>query len=335
MAMDKSAADAFVYAKASGMLARSFVGERAQTLFSVRTLQELWSLLFAKEVPVVPETMLAKALEQEAQNHFIAEYKKLVQNYARPEPLLISLLTFFDYDNLKELGAALCMHESAMPVVQDISPYNLIDYGKWPDIAAMTAKGPLAWYDTVPALSEQQQNDYRLDCQYIAEVWANAKAVDASCRNAVLGLLGEKFRMENVLWALRLRVYYGMGRKDVLEHLAYASGERHLHDTLVKDAVATLDWELDTYERWRSWKYHALLNPSEEGVPWMIDPRWISHSFKRLYVQKAYRLFHQFPFTACPLVCWFIVKRDELDNIRTASEMLRLHVQHTEEVFNG
>ena len=41
MAMDKSAADSYVYAKASGMLARSYVGERARQLFSFHTLSVL------------------------------------------------------------------------------------------------------------------------------------------------------------------------------------------------------------------------------------------------------------------------------------------------------
>ena len=39
--MDRSSADAFVYAKASGSLAKSFVGERANKLFAVTSLQEL------------------------------------------------------------------------------------------------------------------------------------------------------------------------------------------------------------------------------------------------------------------------------------------------------
>ena len=53
MAMDKSSADAYVYVKASGILARSFVGAKARELFSVRSLKELWSLIFKKEVPAI------------------------------------------------------------------------------------------------------------------------------------------------------------------------------------------------------------------------------------------------------------------------------------------
>ena len=60
--MDRTGAACYVYAKASGMLAKSFVGSKAVKLFNVKSLQELWSLLFTDEVPAVPQTILALAL---------------------------------------------------------------------------------------------------------------------------------------------------------------------------------------------------------------------------------------------------------------------------------
>lgn len=326
MAMDKSAADAFVYAKASGMLARSFVGERAAKLFSVHSLAELWTLVFNTEVPAVPEVLLAKAIETEAQNQFLTQYASLIQKYAHPAEILIALLHFYDYDNLKEIGAALCFNEKEMPHIANTKPYNLIKYEKWPHIAAMTKDGALSWYNTVPAITEQQNNDYKLDCQYIDEVWKAAHKCSSNCRSAVLDLLGEHIRIENVLWALRLKLYYNMPASEIVEHLAYSSAERSLRDTLVSEAVHILDWELDDYEQWKKWKFSGLLNPHEEGVVWNVDPRWISNAYRTIYVRRAYKLFHQFPFTECPLVCWYIVKQHELDTIRTASECLRLQV---------
>ena len=80
--MDKSGAAAYVYAKASGILARSFVGNRTQKLFEVKSLSELWSLVFKTEVPLVPEVMLAKQIEVEAQKRFIKEYVDLVGCYS-------------------------------------------------------------------------------------------------------------------------------------------------------------------------------------------------------------------------------------------------------------
>lgn len=53
--MDRSGASAFVYAKASGMLAKSYIGKRTVKLFEARTLADLWTLLFEEEVPLIPE----------------------------------------------------------------------------------------------------------------------------------------------------------------------------------------------------------------------------------------------------------------------------------------
>ncbi|MGN0730268.1 V0D/AC39 family V-type ATPase subunit [Treponema sp.] len=343
MAMDKSAADSYVYAKASGMLARSYVGERARQLFSFRTLQELWAFLFKKEIPVVPETLLARNLEQEAFRKFIYDYKKLVENYSKPEDIVLTLLRNFDYENLKDISASLALGEKKMPSVQRIEPFNIINYDGWPDISSITSGGDLSWYNEIPSISEMHLADYKLDCHYIMSLWNAAKRVHSSCRNDVLDLLGEKIRIDNVVWAIRLRFYYKMERDEILPLLAYTTEQKDAEDPLACDAIKTLDWELDNYDSWKDWKYSRLLNPHEEGTVWTVDSRWISNSYKGLYVKKAYKLFHKYPFTACPLVCWFIIKRNELDNIRTASESLRLSIDSLQamqmagalEVING
>ena len=89
--MDRSAASAYVYAKASGMLAKSFVGSRAEKLFSVKSLRELYGLLFDDEVPAIPEPMLAKVIETKAQKYFVAQYTGLLENYSEPDEVLIRL----------------------------------------------------------------------------------------------------------------------------------------------------------------------------------------------------------------------------------------------------
>lgn len=49
--MEKSGAEAYVYAKACGMYARSYVGPRTSRLFAVKRLQDLWSLLYRGSSP--------------------------------------------------------------------------------------------------------------------------------------------------------------------------------------------------------------------------------------------------------------------------------------------
>lgn len=326
MSMDKSAADAYVYAKSSGMLVRSFTKKRSRMLFSARSLHELWTMLFKKEVPPVPETLLAKEIELEAFAQFVKDYDSLLRCYSKPAPLLISLLRSYEYSNLKEAGSALASGSSEMPAIVDISPYGLINWKKWPDLKLMTAGTDFSWFNKIPEFSERMDTDYRLDCQYVEQLWKAARKTDAACRSVILELLGEKIRIDNAVWALRLKLYYEMPRDQILKYLAYSSPEHDEKDTLVQEAVKILDFETDNHEKWASWKYSFLLNPHEEGNLWNVDPGWIYNAYKKRYVEKAWRLFHLHPFTDCPLVCWFIIKRNELDLIRTAAESIRLNV---------
>ena len=327
MAMDKGAASSYVYAKASGMLARSFVGSRSVRLFEVKTLAELWSLIFTDPLPVVPEMVLAKELEKTARDRFISQYMKLVACYSKPADILLAQLHHYDYENVKAVGAALCLGDGKKkPDMVDISPFNLLKYNAWPDVAAMTSGASLSWYDRVPALNEQREMDFRLDWQYVGETWRAAQRCDAECREDVKSLLYERFVIEGVLWALRLRKYYDMPQEIVESLLRSPVGENDGTEQFSQEAAKTLPWALDDWESWRKWKYAQFLNPHEEGVVWHVDPRWIYNAFRRDYVRKTYSLFHKYPFTECPLFCWYIIKRNELDNIRAASESLRLGI---------
>src|SRR5574344_600226 len=327
MSMDKSAADAYVYAKASGILARSFIGERAVKLFNVTSLKELWSLLFKDDVPAVPEKLLAKALESQAQKEFIDGFLKLINNYSKPEPILLSMLHCYDYNNIKQIGAALCFEEKQEPAVVDVTPYNLVKYEKWPDLKAMTEESVLSWYNKAPSLEEQQEVDHKLDSQYMNEVWASIKKVEPSCRPQIEDLVCYNFRMQNILWALRLKTYYEMSNEDILNHLIFVGKAHDETDPIAGDAVKILDYQTDSYDDWKGWKYKELLNPHEEGVVWNIDTKWIFNSFQKTYVRQAEKMFHLYPFTVCPLVCLFIIKRNEVDTIRTASESIRMNVK--------
>ena len=62
--MDKSTAVSFSYAKAAGLLSKSFIKDRTQRLFQVESLADLWTLLFKEPAPLVPETLLARELEE-------------------------------------------------------------------------------------------------------------------------------------------------------------------------------------------------------------------------------------------------------------------------------
>ena len=76
--MDKDGAGSYIFAKASGILGHSFVGERSKILFNQKNLQDLWSLIFRSHPPMIPEVLLARQIEVDAKKRFIEQYTTLI-----------------------------------------------------------------------------------------------------------------------------------------------------------------------------------------------------------------------------------------------------------------
>lgn len=328
--MERSAASAYVYAKASGMLSRSFVGSRASKLFSVQSLQELWSLLFASELPPLPETMLAKRIEKDAEKAFIADYSMLLSAFDSPEAVLVSLLRFYDYDNLKEIGAALCYNEATPPEITDIGSYSMLHYKAWPSLERITENSPVAWYNRVPKPEEQQMQDSRLDAQYVHELWAAVQRLPHAERETVADFIKTEIAYNNIIWALRLKRFYNLPPEEIQERLVFAQVADKGCDVFAHDALKVLEKDLEAYDDWKDWKYADCLNPHEEGVVWELDPSFVELALRRKLQQKALYAFHKEPFSAMVLVAWYKIKQHELACIRTVAEGLRLNVEQNQ-----
>lgn len=324
--MDKASASSYVYAKASGMLARSFAGPRAAALFEVKKLSELWTLVFGDDVPVVPEEMLAEKIERKAELTFVSDFTNLLECYSKPEPVSLALLQSYDYSNLKDISHALQNGEKELPSIVDIGSFSMLNYSEWPSLAKITEKTPLSWYNEVPTREQQKDFDLRLDTQYMLSLWNAVGKVPAAERKSVAELIREKLVLQNCIWALRLKVYYNMSNEDIIKNLVFLDEKNGSQDLLAGEAVSILDFAIDTYDDWSSWKYSYLLNPHTEGEVWQIDPRWLEQSVVLDINKKAMKHFHRNPFTADVLVSWFMIKQYELNCIRTAAEGLRLSV---------
>lgn len=327
--MDKASASSYVYAKAGGMLARSFVGPRAAALFEVKKLAELWALVFGDDVPVVPEEMLAEKIERKAELTFVSDFTNLLECYSKPEPVSLALLQYYDYCNLKDISHAIQNGEKELPPVVDLGNFSMLDYSAWPSLADITKNSPLSWYDTVPSRSEQKAFDLKLDTQYMLSLWDALGKVPSSERKSVSELISQKLILQNCIWALRLKVYYKMSNEDILDNLVFLGKNKDSTDPLAGEAVSILSFAVDTYSDWSKWKYAYLLNPHTEGDIWSVDPRWLQQSVILDINKKALKHFHRNPFTADVLVSWFMIKQYELDCIRTAAEGLRLSVDET------
>lgn len=325
--LDRSSAADYVYAKTSGRLAKSFVGQRANQLFAVKSLAELWQLVFNTEVPMVPEAMLAQKLENDARKRFIQEFCDLLSLFSTPDPVALQLLRRFDYSNLKKINFALRTGQASMPQIVDIGKFSSIKYEAWPNVAEMTSGTKLSWFNKPVEMADVKTFEHNLDVQYVKDLWHVVQNYHGEDKTAIEKLISEELIIDNIVWAIRLRVYFQMKPEEVISYLAWVTEIGEKSDPIAGPALEILDKSLDTYEDWRNWRYAKFLNPHEEGVIWNVDPGWIQTSARAAIQRRALQMFHRFPCSPAVLAPWFKIKQQELDYIRRAAEGLRLNVQ--------
>ena len=328
--MDKTGAGAYIFAKANGILGKSFTGKRAQKLFAAKSLGELWTLLFRSQPPMVPEVMLSQQIEEKAFSDFTNQFVNFISLYDKPEEVLKDQLLMYDGENLKELGAALCKGEPKCPAVINLKNYSSLNYAAWPDIKKITKGSPFSWYNKVPGIHEQQELDFKIDIQICRHLWDSAARQKGEAGEALLKLYRQEFIIKNIVWVLRLRLYYKMKSEDIVKNLIYVTDKPGHSDPIAAPALKILEWPLDEYEVWSNWRYASLVNPYEPGTVWQIDPIWIEKKNRVEINRKAAMLFHQFPGEPASLIGWYKMKEFELSCIRTAVESIRLNVNPEE-----
>lgn len=323
--MDKSAANSYIYAKASALLGKSFTGERTSLLFEPKTVGELWALIFNTQAPLLPEVLLARQLEKEAFNALISQYVYFLNQFDRPQKILTLPLKLFDADNLKMVGAALCAGEKDCPQISDIGSFSDFDFSAWPDLQKITRNSALSWYSEIPDVHDQQKNEYKIDLQYVKLFWNAIHTLSGEDFEIVLNLFKTEYTLKNIVWALRLKINYQMPNEKIIENLIYVNSPTK-NDPLAAPVFAILDKETDAWEQWENWRYSYLLNPHTPGSVWSVDPSWIEEMGRIKFTKMARRAFHQKPMSVSSLIGWFKVKSFELSCIRTAVESLRLGI---------
>lgn len=82
-----------------------------------------------------------------------------------------------------------------------------------------------------------------------------------------------------------------------------------------------------------NWRFANLLNPHEDGSVWNVDPMWIEQRIRFGETKRVEKLFHENSMTYASLVMFYILKLQELDCIRAATEGLRLNVGKEEAMY--
>jgi hypothetical protein len=326
--MPLSGERAYVYAKACGIIGKSFVGSRIAALEPVSRLTELDRLVFPQSFRELPERELLRDLERRVTGRAAGQIISIVNSYAKPPEFLVRLLRSYEYGDLKSALAAIAGGETRAPSFTNLGRFGVVKFGAYPDIAAMTGGTEFEFLVSEdPGKGDSGITlQTKLDNRYYTALWESLYRLNRRDRAGIEAVLSKEISLRNAVWVLRLRTYYRMDRDEIREKLIDVKipshgGRRRNARSLTADAEAALELPLDTYAPWASWKRAAFLNPDRSGG-WVADPRYFQNAASRYLYRLARHHFRRRPFSIDTAACFIKLKQFEEDLLTSIAEGL-------------
>jgi len=338
----------YTYAKASGIIAKSFVGKRIRNLEEAGRLSELDRLVFHASAKNLPEKELLRDLEKRIINREVNSIISIVKCFSHPPEFFKLLIRSYEYaDLLSAIDASMDRERNAPPHV-DLGRFQTVHFEAWPDIPKMIEGTEFTFLlEKLKKMDNEKQSfslQSALDQHYYNALWKALFLLHEDDRHFAERLLSDEISLKNSSWALRLRTFYHMPAKDVKRHLVDIPEERHgpsarylrtwrqgsardrkpgeASSSLVHEAIVSLDYQLDDYSDWSSWRWIEFLNPPVEGRHWQADPRFFQNAASRYLYNLARHNFRTNPSSLDTIFCFIKLKQFEEDILTSSAEGL-------------
>ena len=340
--MPDSGERAYAYAKACGIIGKSFVGKRVRGLERASQLSELDRIVFPASAKSLPEKELLRDLEKRIINREVNSIVSIVECFSKPPEFLKLLIRSYEYTDLLSAINASREKEKNAPAHVDLGRFQTVRFNAWPDIPKMiegTAFEFLIDKLEKPAtdkagFSEKQNFAFQslLDQHYYSALWNALFSLPASDRQTAKKILSDEISLKNSSWALRLRTFYQMSADEIKPHLVDVLAKDKNHQvknlqvynlkSLAKEALACLDYQLDNYSDWSSWRWKEFLNPPFETRHWQADPRFFQNAASRYLYNLARHNFRLNPSSLDTVFCFIKLKQFEEDVLTSSAEGL-------------
>lgn len=320
---------AYAYARICSYQSRSWTGARAARLAGPGRLGELWREVFREEPPPsLSPASIERHLEAKAGKYFLRIAGKDIAN----QPFFRALLSKAEFSLVKRVISSLRSSRSEASLESptdwgaDTLPVGLsFNLAAYPDLPDMFRRTRFAW------IAEQGFDDLaaaknRLDRQYYRELSEALRFVPLGRRGSLARQVSTDIEIENLVWALRLRRYYAMGRDEIAPLLiGMERGEKR------STALAALALRPDVRADWAGWRYEALLNePPSAGEAWYFDVRSFERALRRRRYAELRRSLHLEPSTWTPLYCLFRLEEYETASVTAVVEGLQMEAPSDE-----
>jgi len=324
----------YAYAKACGIIGKSYLGKRISLLAGLHAISELDRLIFPDLRRELPGRELLFDLERRITERAVRQIMTIVGSYPHPPELLVRMLKVYEYNDLKVSLQHIAAGKKNLPNISDIGDFGTIRFDAFPDIKKMVHGTE---YDFILSdlKSQQYENmdiaqiETKLDAHYYLGLVGYLPHLSAEDRITVQKIIADEISLRNCAWALRLRTYYQKTANETSKHLMDIKLKGSKNKSLAADAVSSLELPLDSRQPWRGWKWEKLLNPEEPSVIWAADPRYFQNAASQYLYRLARKYFHRSPMEVSAVFCFIKLKQYEEDLLTSVAEGLALGMEST------
>ena len=324
----------FAYAKACGIIGKSFVGKRIPALGKINSLNELKRLVFPDVFSELPGPELLSDLENRILRRTTRQILAVLNAYSNPPELLVRQVRSYEYADLKT-----CLHHIAAgkPVpktLSDIDRFGTVRFGAYPDLAAMLSGSEFEFILAKDLNALKSVDDYltsletELDLHYYTLLTESVKRLHPDDRQFVGQILAREISLRNCVWALRLRTYFDKTPRETVQHLMdiemHQGGDSGNVISLAVEARGLLSFPPDFRPAWNGWRWEHLLNPEKAGEIWTVNPRHFQNAASHYIYRQVLHGFRNMPSSVTAIFCFLKLKQFEEDLLTSITEGLGL-----------
>jgi len=329
----------YIQAKLHALVGESFIRRDIRPLARGDDARELARQLFPDRSYDLPEKALVRQLQVDLDQELFALIRRILKLLAPPPPVIVHLLRKYEYRTVRALarasvnrgGSAGRDHSEPVTIESrwNLGPFGTFRLPESEEIPMEILDGtPYEWVRA--ALDKQPlfEIEGRLDRQYYAELLDLARKVGRSDRSGVLDLALLEANLQNYVWILRLRTFFGAFQSEpssIVPHLVPVTPR--FPDKVTK---SLLELPLDSAEGIRSFRHGWLFEGQFSGGAQRIDPAAAEAAAEMYLYRKAKRYFYQYPFCLGLVYAFCKLKEFEVARVTTILEGVKMSLSEQE-----
>jgi len=314
---------AYLYGRICGAFSTMNLGAKGAGIARDSSLSDIWKLYFDEEIPDKSEAWILTTLERKVIRRSVDKFLALAQPVLDSDAFTKALSAKYEIEAVKNMLFRLAASEAKPDTLLYVSPMTEKALAAWPRMKEMFEGTVYNWIDETTLL-DLGASENRLDREYYRNLWQAAATLPKRMLGNIPALILKDIQYQNLVWALRVRRYYGYTAERTMPLLVTIDGE----DT-TSLARSTFGLDIDNLDSFGSWPEKKLL--SSQTTNRLDVPALEIRAQRELFAIQR-RSLHMYPFGYTPLYCYFKMLEAESSLVLGILEGIRLKAPTEEKI---